>query len=200
MISRDEAEDWLKSEGNAPQQGSFLLRFGSSRIWPHPDAGALVVSYVGEDTHVHHKLLALDGITGSGEGEKLPLSEILLKQPELMHLLRKSIAPTKTQTSSGLHWAFREKAGLVSLPQLPKEDWSTQPFQVSISSEWLFSVVVHLCRLLLFSPLYHGLTLHIQNMFPCHFVHFLHTSAETPHQQICKVSGWAHLQDLFIVL
>ncbi|CAK9194167.1 unnamed protein product [Sphagnum troendelagicum] len=103
MISRDEAEDWLKSEGNAPQPGSFLLRFGSSRIWPHPDAGALVVSYVGEDTHVHHKLLALDGITGCGEGEKLPLSEILLLQPELMHLLRKSIAPTKTQTSSGLH-------------------------------------------------------------------------------------------------
>jgi hypothetical protein len=64
MISRDEAEDWLKTEGNAPQPGSFLLRFGSSRIWPHPDAGALVVSYVGEDTHVHHKLLALDGITG----------------------------------------------------------------------------------------------------------------------------------------
>jgi hypothetical protein len=70
----------------------------------------------------------------------------------------------------------------------------------SISSEWLFSVVVHLCRLLLFSPLYHGLTLHIQNMFPCHFVHFLHTSAETSHQQVCKVSGWAHLQELFIVL
>lgn len=64
MISRDEAEDLLKSEGNALQPGSFLLRFGSSRIWPHPDAGALVVSYVGEDTHVHHKLLALDGITG----------------------------------------------------------------------------------------------------------------------------------------
>jgi hypothetical protein len=64
MISRDEAEDWLKTEGNAPQPGSYLLRFGSSRIWPHPDAGALVVSYVGEDTHVHHKLLALDGITG----------------------------------------------------------------------------------------------------------------------------------------
>jgi len=103
MISRDEAEDWLKTEGNAPQPGSFLLRFGSSRIWPHPDAGALVVSYVGEDTHVHHKLLALDGISGSGEGEKLPLSEILLLQPELMHLLRRSIAPTKTQTSSGLH-------------------------------------------------------------------------------------------------
>ncbi|CAM6018329.1 unnamed protein product [Sphagnum balticum] len=103
MISRDEAEDWLKTEGNAPQPGSFLLRFGSSRIWPHPDAGALVVSYVGEDTHVHHKLLALDGITGCGEGEKRPLSEILLLQPELMHLLRKSIAPVKTQTSSGLH-------------------------------------------------------------------------------------------------
>jgi hypothetical protein len=64
MISRDEAEDWLKTEGNALQPGSFLLRFGSSRIWPHPDAGALVVSYVGEDTHVRHKLLALDGITG----------------------------------------------------------------------------------------------------------------------------------------
>lgn len=62
----------------------------------------------------------------------------------------------------------------------------TQPIQVSNSSEWLFSVVVHLCRLLLFSPLYHGLTLHIQNMFPCHFVHFLHTSAETPINKFVK--------------
>jgi hypothetical protein len=68
----------------------------------------------------------------------------------------------------------------------------TQPIQVSNSSEWLFSVVVHLCRLLLFSPLYHGLTLHIQNMFPCHFVHFLHTSAETPINKFVKFLDELH--------
>lgn len=60
MISRDEAETLLKTEEVMFTAGTFLLRFANSRTWPHPDAGALVVSYVGNDTRIHHKLLTLD--------------------------------------------------------------------------------------------------------------------------------------------
>lgn len=66
MISRDEAEALLKTEEGTRMPGTFLLRFASSRIWPHPDAGALVVSYVGNDMCIHHKLLALDVDSGPG--------------------------------------------------------------------------------------------------------------------------------------
>lgn len=62
MVSRDEAETLLKVE----TPGTFLLRFANSRTWPHPDAGALVVSYVGIGTRIHHKLLTLDVDNGTG--------------------------------------------------------------------------------------------------------------------------------------
>ncbi|KAK1397887.1 hypothetical protein POM88_007750 [Heracleum sosnowskyi] len=42
--------------------GTFVLRFPTSRSWPHPDAGNLVVTYVGSDYNIHHKLLSLDSI------------------------------------------------------------------------------------------------------------------------------------------
>ena len=66
MISRDEAETLLKTDKEMSTPGTFLLRFASSRIWPHPDAGALVVSYVGNDWRIHHKLLTLDVESGTG--------------------------------------------------------------------------------------------------------------------------------------
>lgn len=64
MICREEAEAVLKTSLGIPKPGVFLLRFASSRIWPHPDAGALVVSYVGTDLRLNHKLLSLDESPG----------------------------------------------------------------------------------------------------------------------------------------
>jgi hypothetical protein len=66
LISRDEAESLLKTDEVMFMPGTFLLRFANSRIWPHPDAGALVVSYVGSDKRIHHKLLTLDVENGTG--------------------------------------------------------------------------------------------------------------------------------------
>lgn len=60
MISREEVEVLLKCGGATSKPGTFLLRFASSRLWPHPDSGALVVSYVDQDLRVNHKLLSLD--------------------------------------------------------------------------------------------------------------------------------------------
>lgn len=92
MVSRDEAETLLKTDEAMSTPGTFLLRFANSRMWPHPDAGALVVSYVGNDRRIHHKLLTLDVESGAryGVGETLlkPLSEMLLLQPELSQLCR----------------------------------------------------------------------------------------------------------------
>ncbi|KAK1352702.1 hypothetical protein POM88_053133 [Heracleum sosnowskyi] len=42
--------------------GTFVLRFPTSRSWPHPDADNLVVTYVRSDYNIHHKLLSLDSI------------------------------------------------------------------------------------------------------------------------------------------
>ena len=57
LITKEEAENSLKE----PQKpGTFVLRFPTSRSWPHPDAGSLVVTYVGADYTLHHKLLSLD--------------------------------------------------------------------------------------------------------------------------------------------
>eukprot|EP00249_Psilotum_nudum_P011600 c23265_g1_i1 orf=395-2704(+) len=82
MISREEAEALLKTQAGS-KPGTFTLRFASSRSWPHPDAGALVVSYVGHDLSIHHKLLSLDKSSGFSIGDKRPLSELLLSQTEL---------------------------------------------------------------------------------------------------------------------
>lgn len=81
MVSRKEAEALLSQDRCKP--GTFILRFVSTRSWPHPDAGGLIVSYVGQDIRVHHKLLSLDKSTGFSIGEKRPLSELLLSQDEL---------------------------------------------------------------------------------------------------------------------
>lgn len=66
MVSRDEAETLLRADKDESASGTFLLRFANSRVWPHPDAGALVVSYVGNDRGINHKLLTLDVENGTG--------------------------------------------------------------------------------------------------------------------------------------
>eukprot|EP01018_Ginkgo_biloba_P005387 Gb_27439 [translate_table: standard] len=60
MISREEVEVLLRTSEKFPKPGTFILRFPISRSWPHPDAGALIVSYVGPDYGIHHRLLSLD--------------------------------------------------------------------------------------------------------------------------------------------
>lgn len=60
FITREEAEAALKGPEGLHKTGTFVLRFPTSRSWPHPDAGSLVVTYVGTDLVIHHKLLSLD--------------------------------------------------------------------------------------------------------------------------------------------
>ncbi|KAH7276898.1 hypothetical protein KP509_39G025800 [Ceratopteris richardii] len=62
MISRQEAEASLKAQ-SIPKPGTYILRFVSSCSWPHPDAGGLIVSYIGGDLRIHHKLISLDLIS-----------------------------------------------------------------------------------------------------------------------------------------
>ncbi|BBN08473.1 protein MpSTAT [Marchantia polymorpha subsp. ruderalis] len=88
MIYKEEVEALLlRSSESMAKPGTFLLRFACSRFWPHPDAGALVVSYVGHDLRINHKLLSLDEGSGFNPGER-PLPEQLLSQPELKQLCK----------------------------------------------------------------------------------------------------------------
>ena len=59
MVSREEVENLMRCS-DAPM---FMLRFVSTCSWPHPDAGGLIVTYVGKDLRIHHKLLSLDNIS-----------------------------------------------------------------------------------------------------------------------------------------
>jgi SH2 domain len=60
FITKEEAENVLRGPKGPQKLGTFLLRFPTTRSWPHPDAGNLVISYVGSDSMIHHKLLALN--------------------------------------------------------------------------------------------------------------------------------------------
>ncbi|KAK6134438.1 hypothetical protein DH2020_031817 [Rehmannia glutinosa] len=82
FITKEEAEYSLQ------EPGTFVLRFPTSRSWPHPDAGSLVVSYVGNDNTIHHRLLSLDfnHSTSSNEATVKPVPELLLQEPELARL------------------------------------------------------------------------------------------------------------------
>ncbi|CAN4104300.1 unnamed protein product [Withania somnifera] len=90
FITKEEAESSLRSLGALEEPGAFVLRFPISRSWLHPDAGNLVVTYVGSDYTIHHRLLSLEFIYSSGaKGTmKKPIQEVLLEQPELRRLGR----------------------------------------------------------------------------------------------------------------
>ncbi|TVU31639.1 hypothetical protein EJB05_23334, partial [Eragrostis curvula] len=61
LITIEEAENALRSsKGLLKEPGTFILRFPTTRSWPHPDAGSLVVTYVGLDNLIHHRSLSLD--------------------------------------------------------------------------------------------------------------------------------------------
>ncbi|XP_057461323.1 SH2 domain-containing protein A-like isoform X2 [Actinidia eriantha] len=90
FITKEEAESSLQSPGGLQEPGTFVLRFPTSRSWPHPDAGNLVATYIGNDYNIHHRLLSLDFIFSSGEKRttSTPLQDMLLAQPEFSRLGR----------------------------------------------------------------------------------------------------------------
>lgn len=92
FITKEEAELSLQGSRGLQEPGTFILRFPTSRSWPHPDAGSLVVTYVGTDYSLHHKLLSIDNVYSSGVREKnvkvKPLQDMLLEEPELSRLGR----------------------------------------------------------------------------------------------------------------
>ena len=56
FVTKEEAECSLAGD---VEPGTFVLRFPTSRSWPHPDAGSLLVTYVGPHHALHHTLLSL---------------------------------------------------------------------------------------------------------------------------------------------
>ncbi|XP_027911313.1 SH2 domain-containing protein A-like isoform X2 [Vigna unguiculata] len=93
FITKEEAEASLQGPTGFQEPGTFVLRFPTSRSWPHPDAGSLVVTYVGNDYKLHHRLLSLHQAYGSyNNGDKRvdvkPLQDMLLAEPELSQLGR----------------------------------------------------------------------------------------------------------------
>ncbi|KAL2581390.1 hypothetical protein AAZX31_15G200400 [Glycine max] len=90
FITKEEAESSLQGPTGFQEPGTFILRFPTSRSWPHPDAGNLVVSYVGNDYKLHHRLLSMHHVYGSGDNrvDVKPLQDMLLAEPELSRLGR----------------------------------------------------------------------------------------------------------------
>ncbi|EOY13581.1 SH2 domain protein A, putative isoform 3, partial [Theobroma cacao] len=66
FITKEEAELSLQGPRGLQEPGTFILRFPTSRSWPHPDAGSLIVTYVGSDYTLHHRLLSLDNPWSAG--------------------------------------------------------------------------------------------------------------------------------------
>ncbi|KAL0001483.1 hypothetical protein SO802_015264 [Lithocarpus litseifolius] len=90
FITKEEAESSLQGPRGLQEPGTFILRFPTSRSWPHPDAGNLIVTYVGSDYTLHHRLISLDQIYGSSSSEMnvKPLQDMLMVEPELSRLGR----------------------------------------------------------------------------------------------------------------
>ncbi|KAM3403349.1 hypothetical protein ACQJBY_006846 [Aegilops geniculata] len=87
LITTEEAENALRSSRELLKKpGTFVLRFPTTRSWPHPDAGSLVVTYVGSDNSIHHRLLSLD-VSDARAGS---LQDFLLQEPELLQLGRQA--------------------------------------------------------------------------------------------------------------
>ncbi|KAK4493298.1 hypothetical protein RD792_017823, partial [Penstemon davidsonii] len=89
FITKEEAESALALKSDVglysvKDPGTFVLRFPTSRSWPHPDAGNLVVTYVGIDYTIHHRLLSTHHSINSVK----PLQDMLFEEPELTRLGR----------------------------------------------------------------------------------------------------------------
>ncbi|CAM8940371.1 unnamed protein product [Rhodiola kirilowii] len=89
FITKEEAERSLQGARGLQQPGTFILRFPTSRSWPHPDAGNLVVTYIGSDCTLHHRLISLDYIHRSARDKNAKsLQDLILNEPELSRLGR----------------------------------------------------------------------------------------------------------------
>ncbi|XP_015877895.3 SH2 domain-containing protein B [Ziziphus jujuba] len=90
FITKEEAESSLQGPRGLQDPGTFILRFPTSRSWPHPDAGTLVVTYIGSDYTIHHRLLSPDHAYSSAERDEevQSLQDMLLAEPELSRLGR----------------------------------------------------------------------------------------------------------------
>ncbi|CAN6300078.1 unnamed protein product [Urochloa humidicola] len=94
LITIQEAENALKSSKDLLKEpGTFVLRFPTTRSWPHPDAGNLVVTYIGSDNSIHHRLLSLDSSVARAEN----LQDLLLQESELTQLARVERFPSVVQ-------------------------------------------------------------------------------------------------------
>ncbi|KAL5973705.1 hypothetical protein ACLOJK_030361 [Asimina triloba] len=98
LITKEEAEASLTGPIGLQRPGTFILRFPTSRSWPHPDAGNLIVTYVGTDYSIHHKMLSLD----DREANTRPLQDLLMAEPELSQLGRSAKLTYKTLLGSSL--------------------------------------------------------------------------------------------------
>ncbi|CAJ2656978.1 unnamed protein product [Trifolium pratense] len=90
FITKEEAEASLQGPTGFQEPGTFILRFPTSRSWPHPDAGSLIVTYVGNDYKLRHRLISTDHLYGS-DNQRIdvkPLQDMLLAEPELSRLGR----------------------------------------------------------------------------------------------------------------
>lgn len=90
FITKEEAELSLQDPRGRVEPGTFVLRFPTSRSWPHPDAGSLVVTYVGRDYAIHHRLLSLDNVYSFDKRpmKGISLHDMLLSEAELSRLGR----------------------------------------------------------------------------------------------------------------
>ncbi|KAJ8426713.1 hypothetical protein Cgig2_000340 [Carnegiea gigantea] len=101
FVTKEEVEYALQG---IQEPGTFILRFPTSRSWPHPDAGSLIASYVGTDFSLHHRQLSLDYrsvshgyselfsasklCSGKFDADTKSLQELLLSEPELSRVGR----------------------------------------------------------------------------------------------------------------
>ncbi|KAK9674533.1 hypothetical protein RND81_12G238900 [Saponaria officinalis] len=88
FVTKEEVEYALQSVSGISEPGTFILRFPTTRSWPHPDAGSLVASYVSRDFSLCHRQLSLDYSSGMFESNRKPLDELLLSEPELSRVGR----------------------------------------------------------------------------------------------------------------
>ncbi|XP_021842567.2 SH2 domain-containing protein B isoform X1 [Spinacia oleracea] len=88
FFTKEEVEYALQSPVGIQEPGTFILRFPTTRSWPHPDAGSLIASYVGSDFSLHHKQLSLDYSSDIFYSSEKPLQELLLSEPELSRVGR----------------------------------------------------------------------------------------------------------------
>ncbi|KAH9627280.1 hypothetical protein KSS87_014148, partial [Heliosperma pusillum] len=88
FITKEEVEYALQGPLGNSDPGTFILRFPTTRSWPHPDAGSLIASYVGSDFSLHHRQLSLDYSAGMFDSNPKPLEELLLSELELSRVIR----------------------------------------------------------------------------------------------------------------